>query len=74
MNLKWLECRNHMLDLNRPIRFEPPTFLPMACKAVHSAQTYFSLSFSPRPLEKFNSWVDLTYGKPLQIIYLHAFY
>jgi len=41
-----LECRSHMLDII-------PTYAYMAWKAVHNIQTYFSLSFSAHPLEKY---------------------
>jgi len=40
-----------VLDLNRPIKFEPPIFLRVAQKAVHSVLVYFSPSFSPCPPE-----------------------
>ena len=47
------DLRSHMLDLNGPIRFERPILLHLAWKAVHSVQTYFSLSFSSCPLENY---------------------
>lgn len=41
MDLVQLECRSHKLDLNKPIRSEPHTFLHLAQKATHNVQTYF---------------------------------
>jgi len=47
MDLIWLECRSHVLDLNVPIRFESPMFLHLAWKAVHSIQMFFPLLLAP---------------------------
>lgn len=56
---KWAQytavIQSCMLDVNKPIRFKFPTFLCMARRAVHSAQTYFfpsTLSHKPPEIKK----------------------
>jgi len=36
-----LECRSHILEINGPIRFKPPTFLRLVQKTLLSVQSIF---------------------------------